>query len=919
MPLASGFQLGLYEIVSLLGSGGMGEVYRAHDTRLGRQVAVKVLPEIFAADPERIARLEREAKVLASLNHPHIAALYGLDQSGDRHFLVMELVEGETLADRIRRGPLPVEEALKLALGIADALEAAHEKAIVHRDLKPANVKIAPDGKVKVLDFGLAKAGADGQAAGSAANLSLSPTLSMMATQAGVILGTAAYMSPEQAQGLPVDHRSDVFSFGSVVFEMLTGRQAFQGDTAAALLAAVLIKEPDFAALPSNLNPRVVDLVRRCLDKNAKRRWQAVGDLRVELEAVAAAPRALPASEDAAPSWLSWKRALLVTAAAAILSGAIGLIAGRSLQPSAPPAPVTRFPITLSGGAQAQLTPRRVPVLAISPDGTQVAYSTFEHLYVRSMSTLDARAITTVGEGVFHIKPVFSPDSQSLVFWSTAAAGQESALKKVSVTGGPVTTLTPISSLFGMSWGDDGILVGQGSGGIVRVSPNGGTPEQLVKVTDGQFAHAPQMLPGGQAILFTLSAGATLEQWDKSRVVVQSLSTGERKTVIENGSDARYVPSGHLVYAVGGVLYGVAFDVTQLATVGGAVPLVEGVARSTGLTVLGPVVQFSLSNTGSLVYIPGTTTSTAQLGLAMFDRNGSVEPLKVPPGSYGTPRISPDGRRVAFGIDDGENANVWVYDLSGASSMRRLTFGGKNWLPVWSADGERIAYQSDREKDLAIFWQRADGTGTPERLTTPEAGAAHAPESWSPKGDTLLYTVTRDSAVTLWTLSLTDRKAAPFADVKSRYTLGAVFSRDGRWVAYSVRDAERTRSTIYVQPFPATGAKYQISKDDDGHHPVWSPDGKELFYVPGAGLFAVVSVTTQPSLTFGNPVPLPRRFNENGPSTPSSIDITPDGKRFVGVVIGGGPGQAQNSSTPADVVQVVLNWAEELKQTVPVP
>jgi len=914
VPLTNGTRLGSYEIVAPLGSGGMGEVYRATDTRLGREVAVKVLPDAFAADPERIARLEREAKVLASLNHPRVAALYGIDQSGDQHFLVMELVEGETLADRLRRGPLTVDEALRLAIGIADALEAAHERTIVHRDLKPANVKVRPDGSVKVLDFGLAKAGTSESSAGaSGANLTHSPTLSMMATQAGVILGTAAYMSPEQAQGLPVDHRSDVFSFGSVVYEMLTGRQAFQGETAAALLAAVLIKEADFGALPPSLNPRLVDLLRRCLDKNPKQRWQAVGDLRVELEAIAAAPRALPAS-GAGPSRPLWQRALPI-AAAAVLAAAAGIGLGWTLKPSPPPAPVTRFGIPLPGGIQ--FGTLLVSVLAVSPDGTQIAFSGRQGLYVRSMSSLDARAITTSENGaLFHVDPVFSPDGQSIVFWHTGAAGESSALKKVAVTGGPAVTLTPIGPLFGMTWGPDGILVGQGRGGVVRVSPNGGKPEQIVAGKDGEFAHAPQMLPGGQAVLFTLAADATPEQWEKGRVVVQSLKTSERKTIAENASDARYLPTGHLVYAVGGVLYGVAFDVKKLQVVGGAVPLVEGVSRSTSLAVVGPAEHFSVSNTGSLVYIPGSTTTASQLGLAMFDRSGAVEPLKLPPAAYSAPRISPDGTRIAFAIDDGNTSDVWIYDLSGTTSMRRLTFGGKNRLPVWSADGERVAFQSDREKDLAIFWQRADGTGTAERLTKPAAGEVHAPEAWSRKGDILLYTIAKESGVALWTLSVHDKKANPFSDVRSSFPTGAVFSPDGRWVAYSIRDANRNRNTVYVQPFPPTGAKYQISKDDDGHHPVWSPDGKEIFFVPGANQFSVVSVTTEPSFSFGNPVSLPRRFTEGGPATPTAIDITPDGKRFVGVALAG-QGQAADSSTATPQLQVVLNWFEELKQKVP--
>jgi serine/threonine-protein kinase len=890
----------------------MGEVYRARDTKLGREVAIKVLPEHLAADPERITRLEREAKVLASLNHPYIAALYGMDQSGGQHFLVMELVEGETLAERIRRGPLAVDDALKLAIGIADALEAAHEKAIVHRDLKPSNVKITRDGTVKVLDFGLAKPGTEtGGPGATGANLTHSPTLSVMATQAGIILGTAAYMSPEQAQGLPVDHRSDVFSFGCVMYEMLTGRQSFQGETAAALLASVLVKEPDFTALPSNLHPRLLDLLRRCLDKNPKRRWQAVGDLRVELEAVAAAPQEQP-SVSAAPS-RSWWRLALPVAAAALLAGAAGVGTGWSLQPIPPPAPITRLP--LPPPSDVQLTDLVIPVIAISPDGTQVAYSTGPQLYTRPMASLDSRIVAGVDKSdMFTVNPIFSPDSQSIVYWSTGATGEGSALKKIAAAGGPAVTLTPIGPLFGMSWGPDGIVFGQGSGGVMRVSANGGKPEQLVTVKAGEFAHAPQVLPGGETVLFTLSAGTTQEQWEQAKIVVQSLETAERKTVVEAGSDARYLPTGHLVYASGEVLYGVGFDVKRLQAVGGAVPLVEGVSRSTSLPILGPAEQFSVSNTGSLVYIPGRSTSGAQLRLTTFDRKGNVEELKLPPGAYGTPRISPNGKLLAYATDEGKDANIWIYDLSGTSSARRLTFGGKNRLPVWSTNSERVAYQSDREKDLAVFWQRADGAGTAERLTKPEPGTSHEPEAWSPKNDVLLYTVRKESNVALWTLSIGDRKAAPFGDVRSTLPTGAVFSPDGQWIAYSIREPGQSNA-VYVQPFPPTGAKYQISKGDDGHHPIWSPDGKELFYVPGANLFSVVSVTTSPSFTLGNPVPLLRRFVEGGPASATAIDIMPDGKRFVGISVAGQlPATGTNSPVQ---IEVVLNWFEELTQKLP--
>jgi len=932
VQLASGSRLGAYEIVALLGAGGMGEVYRARDTKLGREVAVKVLPEAFLFDPDRVARFEREAKVLASLNHPHIAALYGMEESGGRHFLVMELVEGETLAERLaraeglrpRRGSsasgggapravndvdpgLPVEEALKIAHQMADALEAAHDKSVMHRDLKPANVKITPDENVKVLDFGLAKAMEPAARGFSPAAATNSPTLSMMATQAGVILGTAAYMSPEQAKGFQADHRSDVFSFGSVLYEMLTGRQPFQGDTAPEILASVLVREPDFGALPPNLNPRLPELLKRCLEKNPKRRWQAVGDLRAEVEAVAAAPRAVAVptlTQSIAQPQPLWRRAIPVLGAV-VVTGVLFVTGAMYFRPSTTPPTITRFPFTLAEGQQFTNAGRQV--VSISPDGTQMVYVASQRLYRRSMSELEARPIqgTEIPQGV--LNPVFSPDGRSIAFWSFA----DQTIKKIAVSGGAAVTICPADPPFGMSWGTDGILFGQGSKGIMRVSANGGKPALLVSVKGGELAYGPQILPGGQTVLFTLAKG-TGDSWDKAHIVVQTLRSGERKILLEGGSDARYLPTGHIVYALGGVLFAVPFDLKRLEVTGGPVPIVEGIRRSTGGGT--GIAHFSFSDTGSLIYIPGPASTTGtQADLALIDRKGAVEPLKLPLGAYQFPRTSPNGKLIAFATDDGKEAIVWIYDLSGTSSMRRLTFGGKNRFPIWSADGQRVAFQSDREGDLGIFWRRADGTGTAERLTKPDQGTSHVPESWSPKGERFLFGVTKGSNVSLWTFSLQDKKVTPFGGVQSSIPSDAGFSPDGRWVAYGSN--ETGGPEIYVQPFPSTGAKYQVSKNGGSFHPLWSPDGKELFYVPAPGQFGVVSVTTQPSITFGNIVPIPRPFIVLGPAFAREHDITPDGKRFVGVVASG---QTQAGAPATPQIQVVLNWFEELKQRVPV-
>src|SRR5262245_2395249 len=690
--LAPGARLGTYEITGLLGAGGMGEVYRALDTRLGREIALKILPDAFAGDPDRLTRFRREARALAALNHPHVAALFGMEEADGRHFLIMEFVDGETLADRLSRGPMPVDSALRVARQITEALEAAHEKGIVHRDLKPANIKITADEKVKVLDFGLAKLGAgdasDDAAPGSpAAALTHSPTLSMMATQAGVILGTAAYMSPEQAQCMPADQRSDVFSFGSVLYEMLTGRQAFRGDSGPAILAAVLIGAPDLSAIPANLNARLVDLVRRCLEKNPKQRWQAVGDLRMELEAIAAAPHAGSAAAAAVPPPPLWKR--MVAVAVGVLLTAVATTAlWWRLTPSPPRPIVTRFTLPTVEGTVFTNFGREI--LTISPDGTRIVFSANGRLYKRGMADGETTAIPGIETSTNGVaNPVFSPDGRWVAFYAT----EDRVLKKISIDGGATITLCAAGNPFGMSRDSSGILFGQTiavgatSTGILRVSPNGGKPEQLISVSDEEIADDPHMLPDRETVLFTLGkrtrAGNRIaETWDKAQIVAQSLKTGRRTTLINGGSDGRYVSTGHLVYAIDGVLYAVPFDDRLLKVEGGQIPVLEGVARA-GQT---GSAQWSLSDSGSLIYFPGPPTSSSGGSLlALSDRKGGSDPLKIAPGSYESPRLSPDGKWVAVGETDATSGNIWVYELAGTNARRRLTFGGKNRYPIWSS------------------------------------------------------------------------------------------------------------------------------------------------------------------------------------------------------------------------------------------
>jgi serine/threonine protein kinase/Tol biopolymer transport system component len=933
MSIAPGTRLGSYEIQSLLGVGGMGEVYRARDTKLGRSVAIKVLPAALADNSERITRFEREARALAALNHPHIATLYGLeisDHDTHRHLLVMELVEGETLADCLRRGPLPLGAALAVARQIADALEAAHERGIVHRDLKPANVKITgawgptparlPDDRlaptrsasdvagltVKLLDFGLAKAfpvdgiRSDGQ------DPSTLPTTTI-GTQAGMILGTAAYMSPEQARGLPADHRSDIFAFGAVLFEMLTGRRPFHGDTVSDVLASVIAREADLSALPAGLNPRLPDLIRRCLEKAPRQRWQAIGDVRAELEIIAATPQAVPASAGPAPAPMPiWRRALPAVALALLASTiAIGLM-WRSRE-AAPSPVVTRFSLAIADPLSLIGTQRTV--IALSPNGRLLAFSAGAPvgLYVRSMDALDAHLVRGSDGPTPPVGPVFSPDGQALVYWSQT----DQALKRIPTAGGTPLTLCPTDLPSGLSWSVDGIVFAN-TEGILRVPADGGAPELIVKATPGEIQVGPQLLPGGRALLFTSAdASGGSERWDAGHIVIKTLGTSERRTIIDGGTDARYVASGHLVFGRRGVVYAVPFDVATLALTGREVPVVEGVMRGTG-TYGSASLNMTISDDGTLAFLPGPLEPVATtVSLAQFDHAGKWQTLGAPPGSYQTPRLSPDGRHVAFVVDDGKDVNVVVYDVGSDRAPRRLTFAGRNRSPAWSADDRRIAYRSDRDGPMAIYWQPADGSGAPERITTPPAHATDIPLSFSSDGAWLLFERLEAGRTTVWTFSIRDRLVARFDVVESTQLTGAEFSPDGKWVAYASREPGRSNQ-VYVEPFPATGAKYLASNSlEDAHHPLWSADGTELFYTPGPGSRLIrVPVRFTPSLSFGTASVIERPFSNLASSSDRPYDMTRDG-HFLSLT------DPLLAAGGLHSITVVLNWFAELRALAP--
>jgi len=634
MTLTVGTQLGSHEITALLGKGGMGEVYRARDLKLKREVAIKILPAEFAQDSDRVSRFQREAEVLASLNHPNIAGIYDVQEAGSSRYLVLELVEGETLADRIARGSIHVEEAMRIALQICEALEAAHERGIIHRDLKPSNVKVTPEGKIKVLDFGLAKA-----MESNAANptVSQSPTL-VTGSLAGMIIGTAAYMSPEQARGRTADQRSDIFAFGCVLYEMLAGRQAFQGEDVSDVLASVMKVDADFTHLPENLNPRLCELLRRCLAKNRKDRLHAAADVRIEMSSIIAEPQRVE-TQPAERKPPFWKRALPAVVTGLVVAAIAGVFIWR-MQPLSS-APVIRFSYVLPKD-QTFTRPGR-HILALSPDGSNLVFVSNNQLYLKPMSDLEAKPIPGTMQDVN--TPFFSPNGDWIGFYVFS----ERKLKKIAITGGASVTIAEnIDNPFGATWySQDSILVGQGSKGIIRVpAGGGGKPETVIPAKENEVLQTPQVLPGGEEVLFTVAGTTGDDRFDKAQIVVQSLKTGVRKKLFTGGSDARYVPTGHIVYALGGNLFAYAFDAPKLKVTNGPIPVLQGVLRSTARNTA--ATYFSFSNNGYLAYVPGSYVSSSDTLLALIDRAGNKKPLPLMPGKYSVPRISPNGKQAAI-------------------------------------------------------------------------------------------------------------------------------------------------------------------------------------------------------------------------------------------------------------------------------
>ncbi|MBI3047422.1 MAG: protein kinase [Acidobacteria bacterium] len=896
MSLAPGDTFGGYQITGTLGAGAMGEVYRARDPRLKREVAIKVLSEAVAGDPERVARFHREAELLATLNHPNIGAVYGLETADGRTGLVLELVEGDTLAARIARGgAMPLDEALAIARQIVDALEAAHEKGIVHRDLKPANIKITPEGTVKILDFGIAKM-LEPERDASAVGLTAAPTLGEHATFAGEILGTAPYMSPEQARGKPVDRRTDIFAFGCVLYEMLTGRAAFAGEDVAAVLARVIEREPDWSALPAHVPPRVRELLRLCLEKNPKQRRQAASDVRIDLELALAEP-APAVVERPAPSGRPARRMWIVAAATAIVAAALGGL-GVWLTVRPPSSRVTRTAIIPGPSVPLTITTTSRD-LAIAPDGSRIVYvgADASRLVVRALDSLEPTALGGLGI-VSH--PVFSPDGQWIAFFDGTAS-----LKKVAAAGGPAVTLAPLTGQpRGASWSSDDTIIFatlDSRTGLLRVPAAGGEPHALTTpdTTRGEVDHVwPEPLPGGDAVLFTIlgQGGA--------QVAVLNLRTGERRVMLR-GSHAQYVAPEYLVYGAGSGLWAVRFNRQRMEVAGSPVPVIDGVVTTTT-----GAVDASISNDGTLVYAPRVGADTPRMRLLWVDRQGRAEPLAVAPRAYLSPRLSPDGTKVVVTVSPGPEGGLWILDLTRQAESRFTTAGGN---AIWTPDGRRLVWSSARE----VFWQAADGTGATERLADANASlAVAAPYAVSPDGSRLV--LRGDGAgtgVDLMVLTLTgERRLTPL--IQTRFDeRNADISPDGRWLTYESNESGQPE--IYVRPFPAVDAGRWQASTTGGRWPLWSRDGRELFFRTLEGALLRVPVeTADTSLKLGTPTRLlAARYYTGSAFGPRPYDVSPDGQRFLTMREGAGEDDAP---APPQIV-VVQNWGEELKRLVPTP
>jgi eukaryotic-like serine/threonine-protein kinase len=880
VALSRGSKIGSFEIIDLLGIGGMGEVYRAKDSKLNRDVALKVLPESLTHDVQRVARFRREAQVLASINHPNIGGIHGLEDASGVTALVLELVEGPTLADRIARGPLPVAEALPIAAQIASALEAAHEQGIIHRDLKPANIKLRPDGTVKVLDFGLAKAIERADAPG---NLTQSPTMVSPATQAGILLGTAAYMSPEQARGQAVDRRADIWAFGCVLFEMLTATPVFAGDHVSDVLAKVLRDTPDWQKLPPDARP-LLPVLQRCLEKDFRLRLRDAGDVQLLIADRPAPASGLPV-ETTARSAGGWKLASGVVFGIAAGAAATILFQQQS-KPQSVQTPPRRFELkTLQSDLLA--TESEGTNVAISPDGSRLVYTSTRrgvpYLVMRDLAELAGKPIAG-SEGGFD--PFFSPDGQQIGFATFTE------LKRVGIGGGPTSTICPIDAYYsGASWGDNNTIVfAEGSLGLFRVQASGGSPERLTlpDAAKGERGFVrPVVLPASESILYgvVLTDGST-------RIAARRIGSSDSVTLVEGGFGPKYL-SRRLVFGQGDRVMAIDFDAASLRVVGSPALIASGVYnRATDTNVAG-------ASDGTLAYVSGHYTPPLNR-LAWVDHSGRHSATSI-----GTEleyprnvRLSPDGRRVALTVGPGGQGQIWVYDLTGGAQPTKLTFQDHNLFPIWSPDGKRIAFVTRASSANRMLLLPADGsTVQPAALTTTDFFGA--PSAWSPDGAFILFI--KQQPPKAWALTLANHEMhqwlqTPFSE------WGGSFSPDGRWVTFA--SDQTGTSEVWVRPFPGAGAPIRVSAEG-GQKPFWSKDGREIFYENGARLMSA-GVRFHGSDFRAEP---PRQLFEGGfmrdDSDPNVryLDSAPDGRLLI----------VEANQTPSDAsIVVAQHWDDEL-------
>jgi Tol biopolymer transport system component len=898
MSLVSRTKIGQYEVTGKLGEGGMGEVYRARDAKLGRDVALKILPAALANDGQSLARLEREARTLAALNHPNIAAIYGLEESEGMRALVMELVEGETLAERIHGATgtgtkcLSAEEALPIAKQIAEALEYAHERGVIHRDLKPANVKITPEGIVKVLDFGLAKVLSDQDSAApvTAAN---SPTLSALATQAGMILGTAAYMAPEQAKGKPVDRRADIWAFGCVLFEMLSGKKPFEGETISDLLAAVIRGEPEWTELPERTPPAIRKLIRRCLVKDPKQRLRDIGDARIAIEETLAGTSA--DAEGAITGGIlentraSRLRSVLPWAlgAAAIVFGGV---AGWLLLKPEPQPNVIRFPVLPPEGTEFTDGGE----MSISPDGRTLAFIAAQAgpdkppmLWLRPLDSMTAQEIPgTEGAEV----PFWSPDGQQIGF---QAGGK---LEKITATGGTPLTLCD-EDYPGGSWNKDGVILFNNHNNIYSVPDTGGEPTLVATpdTTRGEFFALPQFMPDGRHFVVQVRTGTAGADY----IATGSLDSKTVERLTSATTNALYAPPGYLFYLDQSTLMARPFDAKALRFTGGAVP----VAQNVGMYSSAFYGYFSVSPAGMLAYETAPAVSTNQM--AWFNRTGQKLGAVGPPDIYATPALSPDGSKLAVAVGALTKHNIWVYDLKRGTGSR-LTIGSADDVnPVWSADGKQILFSSNRSGQYDIYQQAADGLGSADLVLQSKDQAKYINDLTTDGRYAIFDRGGASNGTALWTLPLFgDRKPSAFIDGGGIRAVSAQFSSNGRFVVYASN--ETGRNEIYVQTFPQPTGKWQISVSG-GTDPTWRRDGKELFFLSPDEKLMAVDVNTNAG-TFQAGIPQELFQAQTIPAWYWRNIYVPsaDGQRFMMLT-------PAIDAKPAPIT-VVVNWTATLKK-----